>query len=156
MLNIGDKAPDFSLPSTNGNNISLSDYSSQKHVVLYFYPKDNTPGCTKEACYFRDLQKEFDDAGAVILGVSMDSVKSHEQFAEKYNLLFPLLADEDKKVTSDYGVFKEKSMFGKTVLGVVRTTFLIDKEGIIRNIWPKVSVEGHADEVLAEIAKLPK
>jgi len=148
MVKVGDKAPEFSLPTIGGKTISLSDYAGKQSVVLYFYPKDNTPGCTKEACYFRDLQAEFAEAGAVILGVSTDSVASHEKFAAKHNLPFPLLADVDKKVTTQYGVFKEKSMYGKTFLGVERTTLLIDKSGVIRRIWPKVSVEGHADEVL--------
>ena len=148
MLSEGQKAPDFSLPATGGKTITLSDFVGKQAVVLYFYPKDNTPGCTKEACFFRDVMGEFESAGAVILGVSIDSIKSHENFAAKYNLLFPLLSDEDKSVTTAYGVFKEKSMYGKTFLGVERTTFAIDKQGIIRKIWPKVKVEGHIDEVL--------
>ncbi len=149
MLKVGDKAPEFSLPTIGGKTISLADYLGSKNVVLYFYPKDDTPGCTKEACSFRDVQGDFDKAGAAILGVSIDSVKSHEKFAEKYHLPFPLLSDEPKAVTNAYGVFKEKSMYGKSFLGVERTTFLIDKQGIIRKIWPKVKVDGHVDEVLA-------
>ncbi len=148
MLSEGQKAPDFSLPATGGKTITLSEFVGKQAVVLYFYPKDNTPGCTKEACFFRDVQGEFESAGAVILGVSTDGIKSHENFAAKYNLLFPLLSDEDKSVTTAYGVFKEKSMYGKTFLGVERTTFAIDKQGIVRKIWPKVKVEGHIDEVL--------
>ena len=123
-------------------------------MVLYFYPKDDTPGCTKEACFFRDVQTEFEEAGAVILGVSVDSIKSHEDFAAKYHLMFPLLSDEGKEVTTAYGVFKEKSMYGKTFLGVERTTFAIDREGIIRKIWPQVKVEGHIDEVLDFVKSL--
>lgn len=148
MLTEGQKAPDFTLPTLGDKNISLSDFKGNKAVILYWYPKDDTPGCTKEACFFRDLQAEFDAAGAIILGVSIDSLKSHEKFAEKYHLPFPLLSDEDKSVSTAYGVFKEKSMYGKTFLGIERTTFVIDKEGIIRKIWPKVKVEGHVDEVL--------
>lgn len=148
MLSEGQKAPEFTLPSTGGTNISLSDYLGKKAVVLYWYPKDNTPGCTKEACFFRDMQAEFESVGAVILGVSIDSIKSHENFAQKFHLPFPLLSDADKSVYTAYGVFKEKSMYGKTFLGIERTTFVIDKEGIIRKIWPKVKVEGHIDEVL--------
>lgn len=148
MLSEGQKAPDFTLPATGGRTISLADYLGKNTVVLYWYPKDDTPGCTKEACFFRDMEAEFASVGAVILGVSLDSIKSHEKFAEKYNLPFPLLADEDKTVSTAYGVFKEKSMYGKTFLGIERTTFVIDKEGIIRKIWPKVKVEGHIDQVL--------
>lgn len=148
MLAEGQKAPDFTLPSTGGKDVSLSDYLGEKVVVLYWYPKDNTPGCTKEACFFRDMQAEFESVGAVILGVSIDSIKSHENFAEKFHLPFPLLSDADKSVSTAYGVFKEKSMYGKTFLGIERTTFVIDKEGIIRKVWPKVKVEGHIDEVL--------
>jgi thioredoxin-dependent peroxiredoxin len=148
MLKEGDKAPDFNLPATEGQTISLADFSGQKNVVLYFYPKDDTPGCTKEACFFRDMKAEFDAIGAVILGVSTDSVKSHEKFAEKFHLPFPLLADEDTAVSTAYGVYKEKSNYGRTYMGIERTTFAIDKNGIIRKIWPKVKVEGHIDEVL--------
>jgi thioredoxin-dependent peroxiredoxin len=154
MLKVGDKAPEFALPTIGGKTISLADYLGSRNVVLYFYPKDDTPGCTKEACSFRDVQGEFDAAGAVILGVSIDSVKSHEKFARKYHLPFPLLSDEPKTVTTAYGVFKEKSMYGKTFMGVERTTFLIDKQGVIRKIWPKVKVDGHVDEVLEAVKSL--
>lgn len=154
MLSEGDKAPEFSLPTTGGRTVSLSEFKGEKSVVLYFYPKDNTPGCTKEACFFRDLEQEFEQAGAVILGVSTDSVKSHEKFAEKFNLLFPLLADEDKSTSTAYGVYKEKNMYGKKVMGIERTTFVIDKLGTIRKIWPKVKVEGHVDEVLDFVKSL--
>lgn len=148
MLKEGQLAPDFTLPAAGGQTISLSDYRGKQSVILYFYPKDDTPGCTKEACSFRDVKAEFEQVGAAILGVSVDSVKSHEKFAEKYHLPFPLLADEDQSVVNSYGVWKEKSMYGKTYMGTERTTFAIDKDGIIRKIWPKVKVEGHTDEVL--------
>lgn len=150
----GQAAPDFSLPATGGKKVSLSDYKGKSAVVLYFYPKDDTPGCTKEACSFRDVQAEFEEAGAAILGVSVDSVASHEKFASKHNLLFPLLADEDQEVVQAYGVWKEKSMYGKTYMGTERTTFLIDRDGIVRKIWPKVKVEGHIDEVLEAVRGL--
>jgi peroxiredoxin Q/BCP len=155
MLTEGQKAPEFTLPATGGKTISLADFAGRQSVVLYFYPKDNTPGCTKEACSFRDVQSEFEAAGAAILGVSIDSMKSHENFAQKFHLMFPLLSDEDKNVSTAYGVFKEKSMYGKTFLGVERTTFAIDKQGVIRKIWPKVKVEGHIDEVLDFVKGLP-
>ncbi len=154
MLTEGQKAPDFTLPATGGRTISLADYRGKNAVVLYWYPKDSTPGCTQEACSFRDLQAEFEAVGAVILGVSLDSIKSHESFAAKQHLNFPLLSDGDKSVSTAYGIFKEKSMYGKTFLGIERTTFVIDKEGIIRKIWPKVKVEGHIDEVLELVKSL--
>ncbi len=154
MLTEGQIAPDFTLPTIGGKTVSLSDFKGKQSLVLYFYPKDDTPGCTKEACFFRDLQSEFEDAGAAILGVSVDSVRSHEKFAAKHNLLFPILSDEDKRVVTAYGVWKEKSMYGKTFLGTERATFLIDKQGTIRKVWPKVKVEGHADEVLDAVKSL--
>jgi len=148
MLTEGDQAPDFTLPTTGGKSVTLSDYEGKKKVVLYFYPKDDTPGCTKEACFFRDVQSEFEAVGAVILGVSVDSPASHERFASKYHLLFPLLADEEHEVVEAYGVWKEKSNYGQTYMGTERTTFAIDSAGVIRKIWPRVKVEGHIDEVL--------
>jgi peroxiredoxin Q/BCP len=154
MLTEGQKASDFTLPATGGKTISLKDYAGKKAVVLYFYPKDDTPGCTKEACFFRDIQAEFEAAGAAILGVSVDSVKSHERFAKKYHLPFPLLSDEDKTVVNTYGVWKQKSRYGKTYFGTERTTFLIDRQGTIREIWPEVKVEGHVDEVLEAVQAL--
>jgi peroxiredoxin len=141
-------------PGDDGTVLCARYRRGKNATVLYFYPKDETPGCTKEACFFRDLMTEFDQAGAVILGVSTDSIKSHEKFAEHHNLLFPLLSDEEKKVVQDYGVWKEKQNYGKTYWGIERTTFLIDKEGIIRRIWPKVKVEGHVDEVLDAVKGL--
>ncbi len=150
-LKEGLKAPDFSLPSSDGGQVSLSDFKGKKSVVLYFYPKDDTPGCTKEACYFRDLQKKFQAAGAEIFGVSFDSLSSHEKFIKKYKLPFPLLSDEDKSVAEKYGVYKEKSMYGKKYMGIERTTFVIDKNQKIAKIFPKVQVEGHAEEVLAAV-----
>ncbi len=147
MIEEGKKAPDFTLPDQDGNKLKLSDLKG-KYVVLYFYPKDDTPGCTKEACNFRDTFPKFSNVDAVILGVSPDSVASHKKFAEKYKLPFRLLADEDKKVIEKYGVWKEKSMYGKKYMGVERTTFIIDPEGKIKKIFSKVKVDNHHKEVL--------
>ncbi len=150
----GQKAPQFSLPASTGNKVALKDFKGKNVVVLYFYPRDNTPGCTKEACSFRDLQAEFEEAGAVILGVSTDSLESHDKFAAKYDLRFPLLADKDAEVATKYGVWQEKNMYGKKSMGIVRTTFVIDRDGKIAKIWPKVKVEEHADEVLEFVKSL--
>ncbi|GMU96948.1 MULTISPECIES: thioredoxin-dependent thiol peroxidase [Ignavibacterium] len=147
MIEEGKKAPDFTLPDQDGNKVKLSDFKG-RYIVLYFYPKDDTPGCTKEACSFRDTFPEFNNVDAVILGVSPDSVSSHKKFAEKYKLPFRLLADEDKKVIEKYGVWKEKSMYGKKYMGVERTTFVIDPDGRIKKIFPKVKVDNHHQEVL--------
>ena len=144
--------PDFSLPATGGKTFTLSALKGRK-VVVYFYPKDDTPGCTVEAKDFRDHIKEFEKAGAAVIGVSKDSVKSHDKFQEKYCLPFPLASDEDGSVCDAYGVWVEKSMYGKTYMGIERATFLIDQSGVIRNIWRKVKVDGHVKEVL-EAAKL--
>jgi thioredoxin-dependent peroxiredoxin len=152
-LNIGSKAPDFTLPATQGQSVTLSDLQGSP-VVLYFYPKDDTPGCTQEACDFRDSITRLKQIGAVVLGVSKDSVTSHEKFAEKYKLNFPLLSDEDGKTIKDYGVWAEKSMFGKKYMGIERTTFLIDTDSRIARIWNKVKVEGHVDEILEAINAL--
>ena len=147
MLEVGKKAPDFSLLNQDEKKISLKDYVGQK-VVLYFYPKDDTSGCTKEACSFSDDLPKFSKIDAVILGVSPDSVKSHKKFSEKYKLKFDLLADEEKVVVEKYGVWKEKSMYGRKYMGVERTTFIIDEKGKIKNIFNKVKVDGHNKEVL--------
>ena len=145
-LKVGQKAPDFTLLNDEGQKVKLSDLKGKK-VVLYFYPKDDTPGCTKEACAFRDGSEETRRRGAVILGVSVDSVESHRKFKKKYDLNFPLLADTDKKVVGAYRVWKEKSMYGKTYMGVERTTFIIDAQRTISHIFPKVKVDQHFDEV---------
>jgi peroxiredoxin Q/BCP len=146
-LSVGCKAPDFNLPSSDGKNISLKDLRGKK-IVLFFYPKDDTPGCTKEACSFRDTLSAMQNKGAVVIGISADSLKMHEKFIRKYSLPFPLLSDETKSVLKTYGVWKKKSMFGVKFLGIVRTTFIIDENGIIQKIFPKVKVEGHTEEVL--------
>lgn len=150
----GKKAPAFSLEASTGGKISLMDFKDKSHVVLYFYPKDLTSGCTKEACSFRDLRQEFEDAGAVILGVSTDDLTSHGKFVAKHELNFPLLSDPGAAVATKYGVWQEKSMYGKTYMGIVRTTFVIDKSGTIRKIYPKVKVDQHADEVLEFVRSL--
>lgn len=153
-LIVGKRAPAFSLPSTEGKRIKLSDFRHNKNVVLYFYPKDDTPGCTKEACRFRDDWVEFKKLGAIVLGVSPDSLASHQKFREKYRLPFPLLSDETKKTLKGYGVWKQKSLYGRKFMGVERTTVVIDKEGKVRKIFPKVKVDGHAREVLAFLKSL--
>jgi thioredoxin-dependent peroxiredoxin len=150
-LKIGDKAPAFTVKTNGGNTISLNDYSG-KYVVLYFYPKDDTPGCTKEACGFRDAWKEFQNQGAVVLGVSVDSVKSHDKFIEKFSLPFTLIADEGKKIVESYGVWGMKKFMGREYMGIHRVTFLIGPDGMIKHIWPKVKPEVHAEEVLAAIS----
>ena len=147
MLTEGNKAPDFKLKDQNGHTISLSDYKG-KNVVLYFYPKDDTSGCTKEACSFRDGLPAFGKLNAVILGVSADSVESHKKFADKYNLPFTLLSDESKEMIEKYGVWKEKSMYGRKYKGIERTTFIIDEKGKIKKIFNKVKVDGHDKEVI--------
>jgi len=144
----GKPAPDFSLPSTEGREVRLSEFKGKKNVVLYFYPKDNTPGCTQESCDFRDSHKKMDKHDTVILGISPDSLKSHDGFRAKFNLPFTLLSDESKKMLQTYGVWKEKSMYGKKYMGVERTTVVIDKSGKVRRIFPKVKVQGHVEEVL--------
>lgn len=151
MLEVGQPAPDFALKDGSGNTIRLSELRGKK-VVLYFYPKDMTPGCTQEACDLRDRHDGLQAAGAVVLGVSPDSEKSHQKFASKYGLPFPLLADPENVAATAYGVWKEKSMYGRTYMGIERTTFLIDESGNIARIWPKVKVKGHADEVLEALS----
>ncbi|MGD0251995.1 MAG: thioredoxin-dependent thiol peroxidase [Verrucomicrobiota bacterium] len=150
-LKEGDVAPEFSAATSGGGRVSLADFKG-KNVVLYFYPKDDTPGCTREACAFRDHFAEFQKRGAIVLGVSTDSAKSHDKFAGKYKLPFTLLADEDKKIVEAYGVWGEKSFMGRKYLGTHRVTFLIGPDGRIKKIWPKVKPEEHAAEVLAELS----
>ena len=149
-LREGDPAPDFTAPTSGGGTASLSGFKG-KHVVLYFYPRDDTPGCTKEACGFRDAYDDFRKVGAVILGVSTDPVKSHEKFINKFKLPFTLVADEDKSIVEKYGVWGQKSFMGRKYMGIHRVTFLIDPKGRIKKIWPSVKPEAHAAEVLAAI-----
>jgi thioredoxin-dependent peroxiredoxin len=153
MIEIGKIAPAFSLPSSGGTNISLKDFKG-RIVVLYFYPKDNTPGCTLEACDFRDNMARITATGAIVLGVSADGIPSHQKFIGKYELPFDLLSDENREVIEKYGVWKEKNMYGKKVMGIVRTTVIIDRFGKIARIFPKVKVTGHVDEVIAAIDEM--
>jgi len=150
MLNVGDKAPDFNLNDDSGNSVKLNDFKG-KNIVLYFYPKDDTPGCTREACGFQEDQKKFKTKNSVILGVSADSVDSHGKFKNKYKLSFPLLSDPDRKTIKDYGVWKEKNMYGLKKMGIVRTTFIIDEKGKIARIFQNVKVDGHIEKVLSEL-----
>ncbi len=147
---VGDKAPDFKLQADDGRTVSLKDLRGKK-VVLYFYPKDDTPGCTAEACSFRDNLARVTSKGAVLVGVSRDDHASHEKFRDKYHLNFPLLSDDGGVVTEAYGVWKKKKLYGKEFMGIERTTFLIDEGGKVAKVWPKVKVEGHTDEVLAAL-----
>ncbi len=150
----GSRAPDFSLPAFPEGRVRLKDFRGRKNVVLYFYPRDNTPGCTKEACAFRDHLAEFEKHDTVVLGVSTDPLSSHEKFAQKYELPFPLLSDEDHRLADRYGVWVEKTMYGRKRMGVQRSTFLIDKNGRIAAAWPKVRVAGHAEAVLEAVRRL--
>ena len=152
-LKIGDAAPQFTLTDQNGNEVTLADFKG-KTVVLYFYPKDDTPGCTKEACSFKDARAAFAKAKAVVLGVSGDNAASHEKFIRKYSLPFTLLSDPDKKVCRAYGVFRRKLLYGKSFLGIVRSTFVIDPKGRIAEVFPKVKVDGHTEEVLEALKKV--
>ena len=147
-LTVGQAAPDFRVPTDDGKDAKLSDFKGKK-IVLYFYPKDDTPGCTKEACAFSEGLAKIKARGAVVLGASIDSVNSHQRFKQKYKLGFPLLSDPDKTLAEAYGVWKEKSMYGRTYMGIERTTFVIDEQGKIAKIFPKVDVTGHYEEVLA-------
>lgn len=151
QLNIGDPAPDFTLPKNGGGALSLGDYRGKK-VVLYFYPQDNTPTCTLQAIDFSGKTAAFNKAGAVVIGVSPDSATSHDRFCAKHDLTIPLVADEEHKAVDAYGVWREKTTFGRTYMGVVRSTFLIDKAGRIAGIWDNVRLKGHVDAVL-EAAK---
>lgn len=151
MIDIGTKAPDFTLKNDSGNDVSLKDFKG-KTVILYFYPKDDTPGCTKESCGFRDESKKFAKKDAVIVGVSADSVESHIKFKKKYDLPFQLLSDPDKKMLQSYGVWVEKSMYGKKYMGIERTTMVINPKGVIDKIFRKVKVDGHIEEVLNSLS----
>ncbi|HEY6547103.1 MAG TPA: thioredoxin-dependent thiol peroxidase [Vicinamibacteria bacterium] len=153
MIAEGKKAPDFTLESSAGGSLSLKELRG-KTVVLYFYPKDDTPGCTREACAFRDSQAALKKKGAVVLGVSGDSLPSHEKFKAKYKLNFPLLSDPDKAVAKKYGAWGEKVLYGKKTVGMIRSTFVIDGEGVVRKVFPRVRVDGHADQVLAALGEL--
>ena len=152
-VNEGDKAPDFTLPADDGKPLSLKKLRGKK-VVLYFYPKDDTPGCTKEACGFRDSYAALKRKKVEVIGVSKDSVERHAKFKEKYDLPFPLVADEEGEAIKAYGVWKKKSLYGRSFMGIERSTFLIDEKGILRGIWRKVKVSGHVEEVEAAIKAL--
>ncbi len=150
MLDAGQKAPDFNLPDQDGTMTTLSQFRGKK-VVIYFYPKDDTPGCTREACSFRDNYQALQDAGAVVLGVSADDEKSHTEFREKYSLPFPLLADTEKSMIEAYGAWGVKKMYGKEYEGVMRSTVIVDEDGTIMKVYPKVKPDAHAQEVLEAI-----
>jgi len=149
-LSIGDRAPELDIPDQDGHPVKLKDLKG-KQVVLYFYPKDDTPGCTQESCEFRDSLTQIKNAGAVVLGVSLDGQASHQKFIKKFTLPFPLLSDVEKTVAQAYGVYKEKSMYGKKYWGIERSTFVIDQHGTLKRIFRKVKVDGHVDEVLAAL-----
>lgn len=151
MIDKGDVAPDFTLPADDGSQVKLSSLRGKK-VVLYFYPKDDTSGCTKQACELTEEMPRIEDENAVVLGVSPDSVESHKKFKQKYGLNFPLLADTDKKVAEAYGTWKQKSMYGKNFLGIERSTFIIDEKGVVQEAWRKVKPAGHALKVLEAIS----
>ncbi len=149
----GKKAPEFTLPADDGSKVKLKEMRGNP-VVLYFYPRDDTPGCTREACAFRDRQKELTKLGAKVYGVSTDDVASHVKFRDKYQLNFPLLADVEHAVAEKYGAWREKNMYGKKSFGIQRSTFLIDAEGVVRKVWKRVSVDGHDDQVLDALREL--
>lgn len=150
ILEVGDKAPELSLPDQHGRTVTLKSFKG-KQVVLYFYPKDDTPGCTKESCDFRDVESQIVRAGGVIVGVSLDGKESHQKFIKKYGLPFPLLTDDDASVSKSYGVYKEKNMYGKKYWGIERSTFVIDPTGNLKALFRKVQVDGHADQVLTAL-----
>lgn len=152
VVAIGQKVPNFTLPSSNGQEVSLSDYLGRK-VILYFYPKNMTPACTQEACEFRDAHDQITALGAVVLGISPDPLASHLRFTEKNGLPFPLLSDEDHKVSEMFGVWQLKKLYGREFMGIVRSTFLIDEQGILIEEWRKVRVKGHVASAIAEISK---
>ena len=151
MVKEGKKAPDFSGKNQDGKPVKLSSFKTKKNIVLYFYPKDMTPGCTTEACDFKDQFKKFKNT--IIIGISADSSERHRKFIDKYNLPFELIADENKKICEKYGVWQEKKLYGKIYTGIVRSTFIIDKIGIVQKIFTKVKVKGHVDEVLESLKK---
>jgi thioredoxin-dependent peroxiredoxin len=153
MIEEGKKAPDFALASSEGGQVKLKDLRG-KTVVLYFYPKDDTPGCTREACAFRDSQAALRKKGVVVLGVSGDSLASHDKFKAKYKLNFPLLSDPEKAVAKKYGAWGEKVLYGKQSVGMIRSTFVIDGEGVVRKVFPRVKVDGHAEKVLEAVSAL--
>jgi peroxiredoxin Q/BCP len=153
VIDAGQPAPEFTLPDQNGREVALKEFRGSP-LVLYFYPKDDTPGCTTEACAFRDARAAYEEAGARVVGVSPDGVTSHLKFAGKYQLPFTLLADTDRAVCRAYGVWQEKTMYGKTSMGVVRSTFVIDGRGVVRHVFPKVKVDGHSDAVLGVLKSL--
>ena len=152
MIKEGNKAPDFSGKNQEGQLVKLSSFKGKKNIILYFYPKDMTPGCTTEACDFRDQYKKFKNT--TILGVSIDSPERHQKFIAKYNLPFDLIADENKKIVEKYGVWQEKKLYGKTFMGIIRSTFIIDKNGVIHKIFTKVKVKEHVEEVLHFLKKI--
>ena len=152
VLKEGNKAPDFTAIDQDGEKVKLSVFRGKKNVVLYFYPKDMTPGCTTQACDFRDQHKKFKNT--IILGVSIDSTERHQKFIAKYDLPFTLIADIDKKVVQKYGIWQEKKLYGKTFMGIVRTTFIIDKTGTIQTIFPKVKVKTHIEDVLSALKEI--
>ena len=152
MVKEGKKAPDFSGKNQDGKLVKLSSFKTKQNIVLYFYPKDMTPGCTTEACDFKDQFKKFKNT--IIIGISADSSERHQKFIDKYNLPFELIADENKKICEKYGVWQEKKLYGKTYMGIVRSTFIIDKIGIVQKIFTKVKVKGHVDEVLENLKKI--
>lgn len=154
-LTLGDKAPAFSAATDNGGTLGLADMKG-KPFVLYFYPKDDTPGCTKEACDFRDNMSQFKKLGITVIGVSKDKPAKHDKFKDKYDLPFPLISDEDGKICEKWGVWIQKSMYGRKYMGIDRSTFLIDEKGIIRHIWRKVSVTNHINEVISEAKNMVK